>query len=430
MDLFEKSRLYCATTTQFSHDFVIIGGKGCRALVLVRGEEKPRWMLDLSAQIGVNALGYGHPAVVKAITDQLGTGLIHECDNDWPNDKAVLLKERLATLAPGSSPKKVFLCSSGTEAINAAVKLAFDARPGRTALLSFKKAFNGRIGYSLDLTDSKPVQKEGFPPGSETVYQIPFPDRNWSEYDFSAWVKSVHFLDSSPLENIAAFVFELIQGEGGIRVADLRAMRYLDDCLREPNILMIPDEVQTGMGRTGKLFASQWYAFEPDIICLAKALGGGLPIGAVVYRAELDFKRPGRHSCTFGGNPTVASAALAVLEEVTKGGFLLEVKEKGEKFLSTKLEESAHKLSSNRGGISVRESGLGLMRKLEFRGPNGEPLPDLIKKIILQCLEKDLIVLSAGETAIRFLPPLIISREEILEGLEIFTKAAKEVLDG
>lgn len=428
MSLFDKSHKYSATTTPLFGDFVVFSGKGC----LIKGQigkEKPRWFLDFAASIGVNALGYGNRLLEKAISSQLRRGILHFSDHDWPVKQAILLKEKLAQVSPGNFPKKVFLCNSGGEAVNAAVKLGFAQRPQRTALLAFKKAFHGRYGYALDLTSSKPIQRKGFPSGKEKVLFLPFPDRDDPSYDFKLWQKKVLGLfQDFPLGKTNAFVFELIQGEGGIRPADPKAIRFLVDHLRKEKVLPIADEVQTGLGRTGKLFACEHYGIEPDVICLAKSLGGGVPIGAIVFRADLDFRQPSRHSTTFGGNPLAAVAALAVLGEVSKAPFLSEVRKKGV-FLSGKLKEIAKELNQNKAGMRVSPGGLGLMQKLDFRDKKGKPLAGVRDKIMRRCLEEGLIILSAGDSALRFMPPLVISKKELEKGLEIFSQAAKEILD-
>lgn len=433
MELAEKSRLYSATTTQLFEDFVVLGGKDCYLWGQL-GESKPRWFLDFAASVGAAPLGHNPSAVAEAVARQFRKG-IAAVDNDWQIREAILLKERLAQLTPGDFPKKVFLCNSGAEAVNAAVKIGFDVRPGKTVLLGFRGSFHGRVGYALDLTDSRPVQKEGFPPGAE-VLRLPFPDRDDPNYSYQGWLEEVlrTFLVwdrealGSKLDQVNSFVFELIQGEGGIRVADPAAIKFLINHLRAKGILIIVDEVQTGIGRTGKFLVSERYGIIPDMVCLSKALGGGaVATGAVIFRAELDFTRKGRHSNTFGGNSVAAAVSLAVLNAVLGKDFLNIVAAKGA-FLAGELHKAVRTINLT-GKFVARTSGLGLMRKIDFLGPDGKTIPGLQEKIERRCLEKGLVVVHAGNSAIRFLPPLTITVKEIKQGVGIFTEAVGEVLE-
>ncbi|OGC54847.1 hypothetical protein A2797_02830 [candidate division WWE3 bacterium RIFCSPHIGHO2_01_FULL_48_15] len=431
MDLFEKHQLYCATTTQLFPDFVVLGGRGCYVRGQIEGQE-PRWFLDFAADVGASPLGHTPPAVSRAIRATLRKGIV-TVHNDWPIEEAILLAERLVNLTPGSFPKKVFFCNSGAEAVGAAVKIGFDARPGKTTLLAPQKAFNGRLGYAQDLTNSKLVQTEGFPVGAK-VLRLPFPDAHDPNYSYADWRRSVEmsFLiwDKQALPvsgEISSFVYELVQGEGGIRVADLRAIEFLASYLRDRGILLVVDEIQTGIDRTGKFLASEHYGIEPDMVCLSKALAGGIAIGAVVFRADLDFKRQGRHSGTFAGGSIPCAAALAVLDVVTEPKFLEGVGNKAE-LLTRELYGAVKALSGNSRSVAVSTCGLGLMHKIEFRGKDGEPLPVLINKIERRCLENGLRVVHAGDSAIRFLPPLVISPQQIKSGVAIFTRSVLEVL--
>lgn len=426
-DLLAKSLRYSATTTQLFDDFIVLDkGGGC--WILASLEDGPaRLFLDFTASIGVNVLGYGNSHLQDALHAQIDRGVIHFSDNDWRTAAATELKEKLVGLTPGDFPKKVFLANSGTEAVEAAIKLVLAARPAGRGFLCFEGGFHGRTGYSLSLTSSKPVQTKGFPQGVPLVFCLSFPDRDAPGYRFAKYQGAVlpfldHLVSTWP---IRAFVFELIQGEGGIRVADPEAINFLVRFLRERGVLLVADEIQTGIGRTGKLFACEHYELVPDIITLAKALGGGLPIGATIFRADLDFDQPGRHSNTFGGNTLAVTAASTVLDIVSQESFLARVQELGA-LLAQRLSQLTEELSG--GGIRLRPGGIGLMQRLDFRDRGGKPLPNLRDKITRRALEKGLLVLPAGAAAIRFMPPLAISRDELLLGLALFREAATEVM--
>lgn len=348
-----------------------------------------RTYLDFTSGVGCNNLGYGNPRVTKAIIQQVIKGILNFPDNDWYNPWATLLKKKLCEITPGEFPKKVFLSNSGSEAIEAAVKILLKNRPRKKKFFSFKGAFHGRTGYALALNASKPIHTQHFPLALET-YKLNFPEQN-SFNDFEGCLRAFDFREFN-----AVFV-ELVQGEGGINVADQRDIVKTLNFLKTNDVKVVVDEVQTGMMRTGKMFACEHYGIEPDIICLGKGLASGMPIGATVAKAELDFPESGCHSNTFGGNAVSSAAALETIE-------LLEE-------LDMKKFEHNVKIFDSFGC-----GGLGMMRKMVCRdGIQRDLIMDL-------ALGNGLILLGAGACNIRLTPPLIIEPEELLDGLKILQK--------
>ncbi|MBI4119307.1 MAG: aminotransferase class III-fold pyridoxal phosphate-dependent enzyme [Parcubacteria group bacterium] len=354
-----------------------------------------RRYFDFSSGVGTANVGYSHPSVCYAISRYARRGTIIG-DNDWPNAVATLLKAKLCEITPGNFPKKVFLSNSGTEAVEAAIKLLISKRPDRTSFIAFRGAFHGRSGYSLALNGSKKIHRRHFPRALK-VYHLPFPDAYDSRDSASLmryWMEVHRCLRSEiPLEEVNGVFIEMVQGEGGINVADEGMLRLIE-ILRKEGVKIVVDEVQTGFYRTGKLFACEHYGLEPDILCLGKALGGGLPIGATVSRAELDFEEFGRHSNTFGGNTPVAAAALTVIEILQS----LDLKE---------LEERIRVLSE------FAPEGLGLMRRRRF--PSAAARNEYVKA----AHGRNVILLGAGEQNVRFMPPVTTTKQELEDAIEI-----------
>jgi len=387
--LLEFAGRYSITSTQ---DF---------SLILERGSGPFLWdctgkkYFDFSSGVGTANIGYSHPDVCDVISRYAKRGTIIG-DNDWPNAAATLLKAKLCEITPGNSSKKVFLSNSGTEAVEAAIKLLISERPNRTSFIAFRGAFHGRTGYSLALNASKKVHRRHFPLALK-VYYLPFLDAYESRDSTSLlryWMEVHSYLRSEiSLEEVNGVFIEMVQGEGGINVAD-KEMLKLIEMLREEGVKIVVDEVQTGFYRTGKLFACEYYGLEPDIICLGKALGGGLPIGATVSRAELDFDEFGRHSNTFGGNAIAAAAALSVIEILRS----LDAKE---------MEERVRILSE------FAPEGLGLMRRKRF------PSAAARNAYVKTAHELGVVLLGAGEQNVRFMPPITTTKQELEKAIEI-----------
>ena len=351
--------------------------------------------MDFVAGIAVNTLGYNHPALKEAIAKQ-AEKLLHCSNLFYIESQAQLAK----TLVENSCGDKVFLCNSGAEANEGAIKLArkyfYSKNLYKYEIITTLNSFHGRTMATLAATGQEKYQKP-FEPLPTGFVHVPF-------NDIEAVEKAVSY-------KTCAVMVEPIQGEGGVIPATAQYMKALRKLCDDKGILLIFDEVQTGIGRTGKLFGYEHYDIEPDIFTLAKGLGGGVPIGAVVAK---DFvasaMEPGDHGSTFGGNPLACSAALAVLSSVLKEGFLENVKAVGEYFTS-KLLELKEKFPFIR---EVRGKGLMLGMELENTISG--------KKVVLDMLHKGFIINCTGNNTLRFVPPLIIEKEDIdslVENLEI-----------
>jgi 4-aminobutyrate aminotransferase len=394
-------------------------------LVAERGEgaivEDPdgNRFLDFAAGIAVVSTGHCHPKVVKAIQEQAAK-LIHMSGTDFYYENMVQLAEKLAKLAGGMrpvrGPQRVYFGNSGTEAIEAAIKLA-RYHSGRGQFVAFVGAFHGRTMGSLALTASKSVQKKGFFPVMPGVHHMPYAYCYRCAYGKSPdscaveCVKAIEtelFRTTVPAQEVAAIFVEPIQGEGGYVVPPRKFFDELRGLADKHGILVIADEVQSGMGRTGKMFASEHFeALQPDIIALAKGIASGMPLGAMVARAELMDWKPGAHASTFGGNPVAVAASLATIE-------LLE-----QELVDNAARVGAHLMNKlrdlpQRFPIVGDVRGLGLMIGIELvrDQETKERAPDLRDKLVQMCFERGLLVLGAGPNTIRLCPPLIINEDQ------------------
>ncbi len=279
--------------------------------------------LDCNAGVAVCSTGHCHPEVVKAIQEQTAR-LIHMCGTDYYYRQMPELAQKLDEITPVPSPTRTHFANSGTEAVETALKLAMHAT-GRQKFIAFFNSFHGRTLGSLSLTSSKIAQRKGFQRQALDVTHVPYPnifrhpftgERSDAETVSRAcldWIENRLFKTTTPPEEVAAIVVEVVQGEGGYVPAPREFLDGLRRICDEHGILLIVDEVQSGMGRTGRMFASDHYDLKPDIICIAKGIGSGLPIGATVARADLMDWKPGAHASTFGGNPVCIAAALKTI---------------------------------------------------------------------------------------------------------------------
>jgi len=428
----EEHYKYVATTTHDPQDL---------PLVIERGEGV--WLydvdgnkyLDFTSGIGVCNIGYPtHPEVKKAVIEQLEK-IAHAAGTDFYNPYQVMLAKKLSTIAPGDFPKKVFFSNSGTEANEAAIKIVRQAT-GRKFIIAFYGGFHGRTMGSLALTASKNVQKKGVFPWMPGVVHVPYPNPYRNPWHINGYEQPeelvnrvLEFIEEYvldkilPPDEVAAVISEPIQGEGGYVVPPKMFFAELKKLLDKYGILFIDDEVQMGMGRTGRMFAIEHFNVAPDIISLAKALSGGvIPIGATIYRAELDFKQPGIHSNTFGGHSLACMVALKTIEVVE--GLLPHV-QKLEKIFAEELmplKEKYEKVGD------VRGIGLAWGVEIVVDKKTKKPDPQTRNKIIKTALENGLVLLPCGKSSIRLIPPLVISEEEAKTGLEIFAKAVKEAV--
>jgi len=339
------------------------------------------------------------------------------------------LAEKLDAIVPIKSPTRTHFANSGTEAVETALKLAMHAT-GREKFIGFFNSFHGRTLGSLSLTSSRAAQRKGFKRQALDVVHVPYP--NEFRNPFSAadcgdggasqgalnWIEERLFKTTTPPEEVAAIVVEAVQGEGGYVPSPKGFLQGLRRICDQHGILLIVDEVQSGMGRTGKMFACEHYDVEPDIVCIAKGIGSGLPIGACVARADLMDWKPGAHASTFGGNPVCIAAALKTIE-LLEGGLVQNSAEVGA-YLKAGLE----KLKAKHDCIGdVR--GMGMMIGVEFVEDKSSlnPAPELRDRIEVACFDRGLIILGAGANAIRWSPPLILTKENVDVALEIFDEA-------
>jgi acetylornithine/N-succinyldiaminopimelate aminotransferase len=347
--------------------------------------------LDFVAGIAVCNLGHCHPKVNQALKDQV--------DKLWhvSNLFEIEQQEKVAKcLTDNSVADYAFFCNSGAEANEAAIKLARKAT-GKHKIVSFQKSFHGRTLGSMSATGQEKVH-EGYGPLLPEFTYLPFNDEE--------------ALTKTMSEDVAAIMVEVIQGEGGVVPMTPSFARHIGSICEKYNCLLIIDEVQTGIGRTGTLFAYEQYNLVPDIITLAKGLGNGFPVGALLGQESLvDYFQPGSHGSTFGGNPLAMAAVNAVLEEVTNDSFLQSIKEKGE-WLIKQLIELSNELDEI---VEVR--GMGLMIGIECKHEVGPMIASL--------REKHLLVLQAGPNVMRLLPPLIVKEEQLKQALQLISNVLK-----
>lgn len=391
--------------------------------------------VDFAAGIAVNSTGHCHPRVVAAVTEQ-AQKFLHIAGTDYYYDVQVRLAERLASIAPFNEAARVFLCNSGAESVEGAVKLA-RWYTGRQNVIAFFGAFHGRTMGALSLTGSKVVQRSGFGAMIPGVYHVPYnnPYRCLHMREEAAcqahctcadYIEDVLFKKIVAPESVAAIIMEPIQGEGGYVVPDRRFVQQLRDICDKHGIMLIADEVQSGVGRTGKWWAMEHHGIEPDIVCSAKGLASGLPIGAIIAREHIMSWPPGAHGNTFGGNPIACAAALATLDLIEEA-YMANAAEQGA-YLMDALAELKERHPSMRYG---RIQGIGLMVGAELvRDEKRTPAKDIRDRTETLAIDNGLLVLGAGESTLRFCPPLMIERETIDEGLRRFedslTQAERE----
>ena len=383
--IIERDKASTATCYLKEYPLVVAHGQGA----MVEDVDGNRY-LDFMAGIAVASTGHSHPKVVAAIKDAADK-FLHICGGDFYYEPLAALAERLGALAPGRDAKRVFLTNSGTEAVEGALKLARHSTR-RTAIIAFEGSFHGRTYGSLSLTASKSVQRGGFGPFLPEVYHAPYGDADYIEQRL--------FAKRLDPKDVACIVVEPIQGEGGYIVPPagfLPALRALCD---KHGILLIMDEVQSGIGRTGKFFACEHDNVIPDITLAAKGLASGMPLGAIIARADIMKWQPGAHGSTFGGNPVCCAAALATLDLV-EGGLM-----KNAATVGATLMDASQKLAKKHKHITgVR--GRGLMMGIELDDPA------LVKRVVLGAFRNGVLLLGAGKSTIRFAPPLVIDDEDV-----------------
>jgi 4-aminobutyrate aminotransferase len=379
-----------------------------------------RRFIDFAGGIAVLNTGHRHPKVIAAIQDQLER-FTHTCYQVLPYESYVTLAERINQLTPGTHAKKTCFFSSGAEAAENAVKIA-RASTGRSAIIAFSGAFHGRTMMACALTGKVVPYKVGFGPFPAEVYHIPFP-MALHGVTVEDSINALHALFKADVDpkRLAAIMIEPVQGEGGFYVTPPELMRALRKECDEHGILLVFDEVQTGFGRTGKLFATEHYDVLPDMMVMAKSLAGGMVLSAVSGRAEaMDGPAPGGLGGTYAGNPLAIAAAHAVLDVMEEEQLVARANELGEKLVA-RLKAAQAKVPALK---DIR--GLGSMIAAEFYDPHtNEPSPDAMKRVQAAALEKGLILLSCGVymNTLRFLYPLTIQDDVFEEALGILEEA-------
>ncbi len=385
--------------------------------------------LDMTAGVAVLATGHSNPEIVKVAYEQMKK-LIHMSGTDFYYPAEIMLAEKLAEVVPGSQNRKVFFGNSGAEANEAALKLAhYHTR--RPYVLAFIGAFHGRTYGAMSLSSSKSIHHKGFSPLIQGIIHIPYPDPYRPPFGVSGnyvsdaiidYIENVLFKRLVDPEEVAAVFFEPIQGEGGYIVPPQDFFKKLKKLTSNYGILMVDDEVQAGMGRTGKMFAIEHFGVIPDIVTVAKGIASGFPLGAMIAKSSLMDWKAGAHASTFGGNPVSCMAALKTIELLENG--LIENAEKMGEYLMSNLRELMERYEFIG---DVRGKGLMIAVDIVKNRKTKEHDAALRNRIVEECFKRGLLMLAAGPSAIRWAPALVVKKEEIDVALEIFEEALKTV---
>ncbi len=399
-------------------------------LVIARGEGATvedvdgNVFLDCTAGIAVTATGHSHPEVVQAIVEQAGR-FLHMSGTDFYYEPQVRLGEELSAIAPMKGPHRSFFGNSGTEAVEAALKLA-KYYTKRHNIIAFLGAFHGRTMGSLSATASKVTQRKGFAPLVPGTYHAPFPDcyrRSTMTPDACAdeslnFIEHQLFVHLVPPDEVAAVIVEPIQGEGGYIVPPNSFLQGLRELTRKHGILLIADEVQSGMGRTGKMFAIEHAGVEPDIVTMAKGIASGLPLGVATARSEVMSWPPGAHASTFGGNPVACAAALATIR-LLRDGLVRNAEIVGAHMMAgAKALMEKHPIVGD-----VRGRGLMIGIELVRDRQTKERATTERDRLVRECFTRGLLVLGAGRNVIRLSPPLVLTKAQADTAIEILDQA-------
>ncbi len=386
-------------------------------------------LLDFCAGIAVNSTGHSHPRVVRAIADQAAK-LIHYSGTDFYYLPEVELAERLIKVSPTGRDSRVFFCNSGAEAVEGALKLA-RYHTKRPQFISFIGAFHGRTMGAVSCTGSKPTQKKGFFPTMPGVTHVPYPNCYRCVFNKTypgcslecvKYIEDVVLKTILPPEEVAAVVFEPIQGEGGYVVPPKEAVVAIRKLCDRHGMLLIADEIQSGMGRTGKWFAIEHFGVRPDIITLAKGIASGMPMGAIIAPSKIMDWKPGSHGNTFSGNPVCCAAALATMDLIG-GGLMRNAQLVGEYMTAEfrRMQKKHCSIGDVRGrGLMI---GVEIVKDKKSRAKGH----DEMEAVIQEAFKKGLLMLGCGTNTLRICPPLVISREEAKAGLEILDKVLTAV---
>jgi 4-aminobutyrate aminotransferase len=410
-----------------SYPFVMARGEGAMA-----EDVDGNRFLDCAAGIAVNSTGYSHPAVVAAIVEQAGK-FLHMSGTDFYYEPQVRLGEEMNAIAPWLGPKKSFFANSGTEAIEAAVKLA-RYQTQRHGIIAFLGSFHGRTMGSLSLTSSRAIQRKGFGPPLSGVYHAPYPNpyrRPVGQSVDECAAAAIAYIEDQILvhlvspDEVAAVVVESIQGEGGYVVPPPAFHQALRELTRKHGMLLIVDEVQSGMGRTGRMFAIEHFGVEPDIVATAKGIASGLPLGVTTARADVMAWPPGSHASTFGGNPVSCAAALATIK-LLKESLIANATEVGRHFTDgLRALQDKHALIGD-----VRGFGLMIGIELVRDRLTKERATTERDRLVDECFRRGLLVLGAGRNTLRLSPPLVLTRDEASTAVRIIDESLSAMRAG
>jgi 4-aminobutyrate aminotransferase len=395
----------------YTRDYPLVAKRGYGAMV---EDADGNVFLDFAAGIAVCSTGHCHPDVVAAVQKQAGE-LLHMSGTDFYYEGMPKLAAKLSAIAPGKEAKRVYFGNSGAEAIEAAIKLA-KYHTGRDKIIAFEGAFHGRTMGALSLTASKSTQRKGFGTLISGVFHMPYPDTYRGMYgkgpetvaaDCLGYLENELFKRRVDPEEVAGIFIEPIQGEGGYMPAPVEFLKGLQAICRKYGIMLVADEVQSGMGRTGKWWASDHAGIEPDIMTSAKGIASGMPLSAVIARESVMNWKPGAHASTFGGNPVCIAAALATME-LLESKYMANAARVGEHIM--KLTADWTQKYKNVG--NVRGRGLMIGIELVKDQKTKEKAPELRNRIIDAAYHKGLLILGSGENTVRFCPPLVIDEEQ------------------
>src|SRR3989338_1260851 len=412
-----KTEEYVSPSYTYAYPLVVANGEGAKVT-----DVDGNTFLDFAAGIAVCSTGNCHPKVVAAIKAQ-AEKLLHMSGTDFYYEAQAKLAECLAEVTPIKGKKKTFFANSGAETVDGAMKLA-RWHTKRKQFIAFFGAFHGRTLGAVSLTASKATQRAHYFPAVPGVthvsygycYRCPYNLKKESCGSYCVkWIEEQIFKTIVPAEEVAAIIIEPIQGECGYVVPPPEFHKELKKLCQKYGILYVADEVQSGMGRTGKMFAIEHFGVEPDVICTAKGIASGMPLGAIIAKADVMDWTPGSHASTFGGNPVSCEAALATINLLTEG--LMQKAAKIGEYMITELIKM-----KNDHEIIGDIRGLGLMLGVELvkNRTTKERASEERNKIVQKCFEKGLLILGCGANSIRFCPPLTITKEEADKALEIF----------
>ena len=426
LKIIEEDKKYLMQSFVRYYPLVVAEAKGA-IIKDVDGNE----YIDFNSGIAVMSVGHCHPKVVEAIKRQ-AEKFLHYSLTDFYYEEPVKLAKKLVKITPGSFDKKVFFCNSGAESIEGALKVARGYFKGsRPYVLAYIGSFHGRTLGALSLTSSKPVQRKYFSPLIPCVEHVPYPycyrcpwKQTFPNCDYWCvdFIEEWYFNKYISPEEVAAIVFEPISGEGGYIVPPPEYWKRIRKLCDKYGILMIDDEVQAGMGRTGKWFAIEHWNTTPDIICVAKAIASGLPLGAIIGKKEIMSLPKGSHATTFGGNPVACAAANAVIEVMEEENLLERAEKLGEKTLKffNDLKEECKIIGDVRGkGLMI---GIELVKDPSTK----EPAKAELQEILTNCFKKGVLAIGAGISTLRLAPPLTIPEDLLERGLEIIAEILKK----